>query len=167
MEMAWLTILGVVVIVAYYLVLRQRMTPLTVVADQRPNMQQITLEAARALVAEAVAAGDKFIREPDQQASSSLDLLSPITQQFFSTYPALRSKLGGFKVAISEIRPSDYLAGFTSIGYSEDWDIVVKANGDEVFVVEGAETAESDIELRSPTIYHLVADEIRQTTRRR
>ena len=46
---------------------------------------------------------------------------------------------------------------------SEDWDVVQKPGNDEVFVVEGAETREAEMEVRFPSVYHLVLDEAQRT----
>jgi hypothetical protein len=50
-----------------------------------------------------------------------------------------------------------------TIGHSEDWDVVQKPGSDEVFVVEGAETREAEMEVRFPSVYHLVLDEAQRT----
>jgi hypothetical protein len=52
-----------------------------------------------------------------------------------------------------------YIDGFLSIGHCEDWDIVQRPGHDDVFVVEGSETSEDEME-RYPTVYHFIFHEI-------
>jgi hypothetical protein len=61
---------------------------------------------------------------------------------------------------VQNIQLSEYLIGYISIGNSEDWDIVQSACHDQIFVVEGFEKSEIDIEVKFPTIYHLILDEV-------
>jgi len=59
---------------------------------------------------------------------------------------------------MKDIKPSDYMHGYLSIGHSEDWDIVQRPGDDEVFIVEGSETSEDEMDVRFPSVYHLILD---------
>ena len=120
-------------------------------------MTELDLQAARLKLAESVSLGRLIAKRPGQPRLSKAKL-GPITQQFFAEYALAQSQLGGLVVAASEIAPSEYLAGFVSIGHSEDWDVVQRPGTDEVFVVEGSEL-EEELEIRFPTVYHFLVAE--------
>jgi hypothetical protein len=123
-------------------------------------MTTVTPARARSLVAQAIESGELIGDEPGQDEGANLEQLGPITREFFSRYPAIRSLSGGFRVGVSEIRTSTYISGYMSIGHSEDWDIVQRSGNDEVFIVEGSEANESEMQVRFPSIYHLIVDEL-------
>jgi hypothetical protein len=102
--------------------------------------------------------------EPADGAAILPEQFGPTTREFFSRYGTLRTRRGGFRLAAADVRPSEYVRGYLSIGHSEDWDVVQKLGNDEVFVVEGAETREAEMEVRFPSVYHLVLDEAQRTT---
>lgn len=120
----------------------------------------ISLDKARTMVDELVTERRQVIVEFIQNGNGKLDSLGSITKEFFSKYPSLRTKNGGFKVGAMDIQSSEYLIGYISIGNSEDWDIVQSTGHDQIFVVEGFEKSEIDIEVKFPTIYHLILDEV-------
>jgi hypothetical protein len=120
-------------------------------------MTELELQATRLSLAESVSQGKLIARRPGQ-ARIPDTRLGPITQEFFAEYALVQSPLGGLVVATSEIAPSEYLAGFISIGHSEDWDVVQRPGADEVFVVEGSED-EEELAVRFPTVFHFLVAE--------
>jgi hypothetical protein len=157
--MAWLTVLGVLVVIVYYLILtRKRRQAMSVPAPQ-PQAQPISIEQARAMVDELIARGETLFVEQADKAVELPESLGSTTRECFSRYGVLRTRRGGFQLAASEVHPSKSVRGYLSIGHSEDWDVVQKPGGDEVFVIEGFETREDEMEVRFPSVYHLALDE--------
>jgi hypothetical protein len=122
----------------------------------------ISVEQARAEVEGLIAKGEKLFVIPKGESASPLNQLGPVSREFFSRYGTLRSRDGGFELSAADIRESEYVHGFLSIGYSEDWDVVQRMGNDEVFVVEGAETREAEMQPCFSSIYHLILDEVSQ-----
>jgi hypothetical protein len=160
--MVWLTVLGILVVIGYYVVLRRRSQRQPLTSEERPasTMNTVTLAHARSVVAQAIESGELIGDEPGQDEGANLEQLGPITREFFSRYLGIRSLLGGFRVGVSEIRTSTYISGYVSIGHSEDWDIVQRPGNDEVFIVEGSEANESEMQVRFPSVYHFILDEL-------
>ena len=163
--MIWFTILGIVSIIISYAIIARKTRYKSVPSRTKINPSSekkamISLDKARTMVDELVTEGEKVIVEFIHNGNTELDSLGPITKEFFSKYPLLRTKNGGFQVAVQDIQLSEYLIGYISIGNSEDWDIVQSACHDQIFVVEGFEKSEIDIEVKFPTIYHLILDEV-------
>lgn len=161
--MAFLTVFGVVLVVACYFLLSsrpaQRMAADSMSSPPKNEVSLMSLEQARALVDELIAKGEKLYAEPAGAADSMHAQLGPITQEFFSRYSALRTRRGGFELSAAGVGASEYFHGFVAIGHSEDWEVVQRPGADEVFVIEGAEADEDEMETRFPSIYHLVVDE--------
>jgi hypothetical protein len=158
--MLWLTILGVLVVIGYYIVLNRRTTRMASTPASRSKFMPV--DQARALVDDLIAKREKLFVEPADSAALLPDQLGPTTREFFSRYGAVSTRRGGFRLAAVDVRPSEYARGFLSIGHCEDWDVVQKPGNDEVFVVEGAETRETEMDARFPSVYHLVLDEAQQ-----
>ena len=162
--MIWFTILGIVSIIISYAIIARKTRYKSVPSRTKFNPSSekramISLDKARTMVDELVAE-EKVIVEFIHNGNTDLASLGPITKEFFSRYPILRTKNGGFQVVVQNIQLSEYLIGYISIGNSEDWDIVQSACHDQIFVVEGFEKSEIDIEVKFPTIYHLILDEV-------
>ena len=162
--MIWFTILGIVSIIISYAIIARKTRYKSVPSRTKFNPSSekramISLDKARTMVDELVAE-EKVIVEFIHNGNTELDSLGPITKEFFSKYPILRTKNGGFQVAVQDIQLSEYLIGYISIGNSEDWDIVQSVGHDNIFVVEGFEKSEIDIEVKFPTIYHLILNEV-------
>ena len=163
--MVWFTVLGVLVVIVYYVVLTrrtQRMSDATP-SPPSPQVQALSIEQARVMVDDLIAKGDKLFVEPAIGAAILSEQFGPATREFFSRYATLRTRLGGFRLAAADVRPSEYVPGYLSIGHSEDWDVVQKSSNNQVFVVEGAETRDLEMEVRFPSVYHLVLDEAQRT----
>lgn len=122
-------------------------------------MQALSASQARASVDDLISSGDNLVIERATKDAAHLREIGPIAKEFFSRFGTVRSKTGGFVLAASEIAPSKYVPGYLSLGHSEDWDIVQRPGDDEVFVVEGSETCEEQMEVRFASVYHLVLDE--------
>lgn len=129
--------------------------------SQVSNLQSIPVEEARAKVEQIVAAGEALTVETAKPIGRLLDSLGSVTRELFAKYPMVQTKNGGFQLAAAEIHDSEYQPGYISIGHSEDWDVVQRTGSDEVFVVEGSETTESEMD-RFPTVYHLILDELQE-----
>jgi hypothetical protein len=159
--MVWLTVLGVLVVVINYIVLTRRTKRMLVITPRQPlqEVKLVSVAQARAMIDDFIVKGDKFFVEPADRTAPRLEQLGPITREFFSRYGALRTRCGGFQLAAAEVRASEYVRGYLSIGHSEDWDVVQWPGSDEVFVVEGAETCEANMDVRFPSVYHLILDE--------
>lgn len=109
---------------------------------------------------ELIAAGEGLTVELAGGQTSSLALLGQTTRDFFSTYRSLSVGRGGFFLSSANVKPSEYLRGCLSIGHSEDWDVVQQPGSDEVLVVEGSEKNAAEADVRFPSVYHLVLDEL-------
>ena len=163
--MVWFTVLGILVVIAYYILLTRRtkrVMSIPMPLQQRLETESTSVEQARALVDDFIAKGAKLLAEPADKSKPVPEELGPITREFFSRYGTLRTRRGGFKLAAADVQASEFVRGFLSIGHSEDWDVVQRPGSDEVFVVEGAETRETEMEVRFPSVYHLVLDEAQQ-----
>lgn len=119
--------------------------------------QQLTIAQARAMVEDLIAKGERLFVEG--KSSKPPEQLGPITRDFFAMHGMLRTRRGGFQISVPDIRASDYMSGYLSIGHSEDWDVVLRPGSDEVFVIEGSETCDADMQVRFASVYHLIIDE--------
>jgi len=126
--------------------------------DHRRIAEPMSVSQARALVDDLVAEGVLLV-VPAVSLETAHRRLGSVTQDFFSRYGGMKTRNGGFEVAAAAVGDSDYAAGFLSIGHSEDWDVVQRPGEDEVFVIEGSEVDEADMDTRFPSIYHLLVDE--------
>ena len=94
-------------------------------------MSKMNLQAVRLKLAESISRGKLIASVPGQPCFQQAEL-GPVTQQFFAEYSLVQSPMGGLVVAASQVAPSEYIAGFISIGHSEDWDVVQRPGADEV-----------------------------------
>lgn len=165
--MVWFIVFIVLLVIACYFLLSarqpQRMAAASMSSPSKKEVSSMSLEQARALVDDFIAKGEKLSAEPADAAEPVHAQLGPITREFFSRYRKLKTRRGGFELSASRVQASNYVHGFVSIGHSEDWDVVQRQGADEVFVVEGAETREAEMETRFPSVYHLAVDEALQT----
>lgn len=129
------------------------------VEPPKVNVRALSVEQAKAIV-------DQLLSERlDLHAgfptvTTELDQLGPITREFFERFSFMRGRRGALELSAAAVGPSRYVAGFQSIGHVEDWDVVQRPGEDEVFVVEGSETDEGDMDGQFPSVYHLVVDEM-------
>ena len=161
----WFTILGIGFVIACYVALSRRSqerTPDSLSSPPKLEAASLSVEQARAEVEGLIAKGEKLFVAPEDEPTPPMNQLGPVTREFFSRYSTLRSRRGGFELSAADIRASEYVHGFLSIGHSEDWDVVQRMGSDEVFVVEGAETREAEMQPCFPSIYHLILDEASQ-----
>lgn len=156
--MALFTVFGVLVVIMAYIVLRRaKKKPKVTLPSSAP--ESLSIEQAQALVEGIVAKGEKVVVEPVDGTPAFAEKLGPATRQFFARYGSLSTRRGGFRLAASEVHASEYMNGYLSIGHSEDWDVVQKPGRNEVFVIEGAESGETEMEVCFPSVYHLVLEE--------
>lgn len=132
-------------------------------SQSQTEAEGMSLEQARAVVIGLIASGEKLFATPADQNHSPPELLGPVTWEFFSRYAMLRTRHGGLELSVASINASEHVRGFVSIGHSEDWDVVQHPGTDEVFVVEGSETSEVEMEVRFPSVYHLILSEALMT----
>lgn len=160
--MVWFTILGFSIVVGYFIVLSRGTKRMSKPRPSHPSTEgrPLSIEEARVKVDDIVARGDKIFVEPFGGPMAGSEHLGPTTREFFAKYGRLRSRDGGFRLSVTEIKPSDYIHGYLSIGHSEDWDVIQRPGDDQVFVVEGSEVREAEMEVRFPSVYHLVLDEV-------
>jgi hypothetical protein len=123
----------------------------------------LSVDEARVMVQILVIQGEKLLTETADTAVALPEELSQTTKEFFSKYGALKTRNGGFRIAVSDVKPSEYASGYISIGHSEDWDVIQIPGNDEVFVIEGAETSAAEMEVRFQSVYHLVLDEAKRS----
>lgn len=158
--MVWFTVLGVFSVILSYVILTRRTTKLSPSSPPESSKRtSLSIEQARLIVDELVVKGQYLVAEPAEQGVSPPAHVGLLTKEFFSTYRSIRTRNGGFRLTAADVRPSEYVRGYVSIGHSEDWDVVQKPGNDEVFVVEGSETSEVEMEVRFQSVYHLVIDE--------
>lgn len=161
--MVWISALAALIGISCLLLLVSRRSHGTVAASMSPtalpSVRKMPLEQARSLVDNLIEKGEKLRVEPAGETTPLHAQLGPVTREFFSRYGTLKNRRGSFELSSAGIRTSEYVDGFLSIGHSEDWDVVQRPGEDEVFVVEGAETCDSERETRFPSVYHLVVDE--------
>ena len=127
------------------------------------KQQTLSVNQARLTVNELIKNGE-LLATPFSNEVKIPDTISLISKELFSRYETVRTKTGGFELSLLNIKNSEYIHGYTSIGHSEDWDIIQQSDTDEVFIVEGSETCEDEIEIRFPSIYHLIVNEISENT---
>ena len=164
--MIWLTFVGVLTVFVSYLVLKHKgMKNITIKTSSQPSVEtsNLSISQARALVSALIEKGEQLVAEPATKSMLLPKQLGPITREFFTIYKSIRTRRGELEISGTQIQPSEYIHSYISIGHSEDWDVVQKTGKDEVFVVEGSETKEDEIDLRFPSIYHLLLDEVSNT----
>lgn len=159
--MVWFTIVGLSTVVGYFVVLSRRTKRTSRARPPQPSTaaSPLSVEEARAKVDGIIADGEKLVVEPVGGAVRGPEQLGPTTREFFAKYGSLRLRHGGCRLSVAEIKASEFLHGYLSIGHSEDWDVVQRPGDDEVFVVEGSETREVEMDVRFPSVYHLILDE--------
>jgi|GEM_PF-3849457 len=159
--MIWFSVLGILIFSIYFVILfrRQGRGAEKNLIARSEELEQLTLDQVQSRVEDIFSQGSRFFVEPAHSVSAASSDLGPIAGKFFSKYKTIRSRNGGFQLSLNDIKPSEYLSGFLSIGHSEDWDIVLRRNDDQIFVVEGSEVRPSEMEVHFPSIYHLILDE--------
>lgn len=162
--MIWFSILGVLLVLGwYFLVSRPSASPTwTRATVQTKDIDEKSLVKLRATVEKLVSQGRLAVVAADP-ANSASRKLGPITREFFERYPVLVAADAGLRLALSDVRDSDYLAGFVAIGQSEDWQIVQQPPSDEVFIVEGSESGDSDLTTRYPSLFHFLCAEFSES----
>ena len=123
------------------------------------EVELISVEQARAMVDDLIAKDKLLVDFVDKDVPVN-EKLGSITRGFFSRYASICTRSGSFRLGVDEVSDSEYVHGYLSIGHSEDWDVVQRPGNDEVFVVEGAETSEAEMEVRFASVYHLILNEI-------
>jgi hypothetical protein len=153
----WFTVLAVLIMIKSGINLihqsRRERPFISMPPPLKPEEWTMSLEQARMMVDDLISKGEELSINPVDKTKLLPDGLGPITREFFSKYGALT--IWGFELSAAEIQASDYIRGFLSIGHNEDWDIVQWPGTDEVFVVE---SAEAGLDLRFPSVYHLIVD---------
>lgn len=167
--MVWFTVLGVLIFIAIYLQTtreqqeeeeeHKRKQTSMLSSLPLPSVADISLEQARIMVDDLIAKGEKLFAGPVDMATPLPEELGPVTREFFSRYGTLTTEWGGFLLSASEIRESECVHGFLSIGHWDDWDLVQRPGFDEVYVVDGGETSDAEMDDRFPSVYHLALDE--------
>ena len=162
--MVWFTAVGVLVVAAYYIYLirKKREKPVMTEPGRSSERDFISLDRAREQVRQLISEKKLLIAESAIDTREASMQLGPMTKEFFSRYGGVKTMRGGFRISAADVRPSEYVQGFLSIGHSEDWDVVQRPGSDEVFVVEGSERADAELQAPFPTVYHLVIDEVQQ-----
>lgn len=163
--MAWFAVLAALTVAAFCIAIAgrsQRKKQVFMSRQSKTDVEAMSLEEARSMVLDLIAKGEKLIATPAGETGPLTVHLGPITRELFSRYGTLKTPRGGFELSVVGIRASEYIQGFMSIGHSEDWDVVQRQGTDEVLVVEGAETSESEVETRFASVYHLLVDEALQ-----
>lgn len=161
--MIWFTVLGVLIVIVRYVALTRQARAKTSVSKPlllNYAVSDLPLEQARAMVDDLIARGEELFVEPAGKTAPLSEQLGPITREFFLRYGTLRTQNGGFELSSLDIQPSEYADRFLSIGHSEDWDIVQHLGSDVVFVIEGSEADETEMEVFFPSVYHLIVDEL-------
>lgn len=162
MDPLWLTFFGILVVIIYYVIITRKKEEQVVrsATSTKLDIVPLSIEQARQIVEDLITVGEKLFVEPANKNIALPKSLGPTTREFFSKYRAVRTHLGGFVLDASEIHSSEYARGYTSIGHSEDWDVVQRCGDDKVYVVEGSESHESEMEVCFPSVYHLVLNEV-------
>lgn len=155
-EMWLFAVLGILlVVISYFAMNRNQHKSVGVLA----SAEAVPLNEIKEKVAGLVATGVLQVTESAIENSAIFDRLGPVTRDFFSRYPSIKTANGGLQLSTANAHPSDYIDGLVSIGNSEDWDVVVRPLEDEIFVAEGSEKSLRELEVNFPTIYHLVVHE--------
>lgn len=130
--MVWLTVLGVLAVIVYCVVRARGTKRVSNVTPSLslPKEKPLSVEQARVMVDAIIAKGNKLFVEPADEAALLPELFGPITREFFSKYGTVRTRRGGFRLAAADVRPSEYMCGYLSIGHSEDWDVIQKPGND-------------------------------------
>jgi len=161
--MSWF-ILGLLTMIASYLWRTRRAKPMSIppLGNRVPSvLTSVPPAEARRQVGALAERGDRLMAIRANRKSAIPSGFGPLTREFFETYDSLKSDDCGFELDVQEIRPSIYVVGFISIGHYEDWDVVQRPGANDVFVVDGTETTEVEMEW-FPTVYHFVVHEIRE-----
>jgi hypothetical protein len=87
------------------------------------------------------------------------ETLGTATKESFRMYSEVSSIDDSLVLDVATIQKSNYVAEFWSLGHCEDWDVVQRPGSDEVFVIEGALCDHEDMEVRFPSVYHLIMNE--------
>lgn len=161
--MIWLSILGVILVITRYFYLSRQRTEQSLAEPQQASSEGISLEEARAMVDKFVAKADRLIVTPVVEVSVLLDQTGPVTREFFERFGNVRSRSGGFVLGASEVAWSVYVNGFLSIGHGEDWDVVQRPGENDVYIVEGSETALNEM-IHFSSIYHALVDEVQRSS---
>jgi len=158
--LSYLTVIGILVVIIFYIVLTYRKPKFDNTAREMPlaARRQYTDEEARSLVFELIEMREKFVVESGIGDFELPSYLGPITREFFSKYRSVCKREGSFCLSVAQMKPSEYVPGYFSIGNFETWDVVQELGSDEVFVAEGGETSKRELE-RFENLYFLLINE--------
>lgn len=150
---------SLLILVLYVVLKRPRSTrPQAQNGDVTP-CDDLSIDEALLSVEGLIESGVFLVTKADEDMPEVHEL-GPVTRDFFARYRSLRTELGGFELSYDQIRWSEYVPGYLSIGHSEDWDVVQYPGKDDVFVVEGFRSIDPCMEAGFDSIYHLALDEI-------
>jgi hypothetical protein len=89
--------------------------------------------------------------------ADSLQSLGPELQKFFSRFEAVREIKGETSLDRKQIGASTLREGFLKIGTDmEHTEIVARPNEDPIYVIDGTEPEDEQVEEGFPTIYHYI-----------
>jgi len=99
--------------------------------------------------------GDKYRIVERPAPTDALSSLGPALRQFFSRFESVKEIRGETALDRGEIGPSTLRAGFIKVGTDiEHTEIVARPKEDLIYVVDGTEPIDLQVEEGFPTIYH-------------
>jgi hypothetical protein len=157
--MVWWTILGILSVIGYYIFLnRKKNVGKVPIFTSHHEMASLSNEQARVVVDSIIAKGEILIVKSVAADILFLEQLGPTTKDFFSRWSVLETRQGNLRLALEEVKISDYIQDCISIGHIEDWDVVQDFYSDSVFSVEGGEICFGIAINRSPSVYHFILE---------
>jgi YD repeat-containing protein len=155
--MLWLTVLGLIVVLVSIVTNLRKTTKQWFPSSQESGRDMLNKDS-RHQFESMLARRERFRVTAAPPVATEYEQLGPVTREFFARYQHVEVKPGTI-IGVDLLAPSTHATGFISIGHSEDWDVVQRPGDDRVFVVEGSERSEAEIEVRYATVYDFLLDE--------
>lgn len=122
------------------------------------NIFSMTIEEAKLKAEKLLEDVNKFTCSPGKMITEELFCILPQTvNDLFAKCADLKAVAGEAHLSVEDIGPSKYHHGFIRIGTDSDFvELVVEANKDPVYEVDGTESLEDLQENSFPSVYHWV-----------
>ena len=125
------------------------------IEDELAAVRALSLREAEDKALTLLLDGDKYRIVEKPAPTDALYSLGPALRQFFSRFESVKEIRGETALDRGEIGPSTLREGFVKVGTDiEHTEIVARAKEDMIYVIDGTEPIDFQLEEGFPTIYH-------------
>ena len=125
------------------------------IEDELAAVRALSLREAEDKALTLLLDGDKYRIVEKPAPTDALYSLGPALRQFFSRFESVKEIRGETALDRGEIGPSTLREGFVKVGTDiEHTEIVARPKEDMIYVIDGTEPIDFQLEEGFPTIYH-------------